>query len=1067
MAIYLTISSKLIKIAVYFSLIFACFTSTNTPAQKPSQSKLLETQKKAEELSKTWNSESYRYSIELFLQTADDWGKIEDFSKSSNCLREAARLYYLLAQYDTAVSLLQKAIIIDKRTNDYLSEANSLSLLSMIYLYKGDVSKSEISYKKALELTISSKDSAARANALYSAAKYSLDQIYSEKTIKLFEEALFYAERTNDSRLIAQILLGLSYAYLKESNPILGLKAAEKSLLMWQENNDKRGEATTYIAIALANKIMGEGQNALKAYYKAEVMFPTDIDLVEHAKLLLGIAAVYNSYNEVGSLEKNLLKAYKLYVKANYPQGQLATLPSLIKISYSTNNYANAEKYYVEVQMLSQKLKNNNYLGYTKEILGNEMLNNGHIDEAVRFYSSALNIFQKINNKKGVALINQRLGEAFERKNQNKSAKENFTSALEFNRSIKNHFEVSDTLYHLAKLDASENHNDEALKNIRESLYFTENLYSEVINAKLKQTYFSNSYDRYELYINLLMKMHKQSPDENYAIQALQATEKSRARSMLENLSLSEANFTKDADAETVKREKEIRSSLNTKADKLTDLLSKNADKAETEKTSNEINELEHELEEIKAKLKQFSPIYSAIKNPAPFDVGEFQRQILEDNSLFLEFSFGKDESYLWLVGKTEVNSYVLPPRGEIEPHIEKLRDLLASREIKQDEEIENYQTRISEADKNYWFEARSLSDKLFGQIADKLSNKRLIIVPDGKLHYFPVAALPLPNSDINEPILLTNEIIYEPSAQTLLILSKSKNQTVAPKNLLVFSDPVFSADDSRFSGENKPIGNPDTETVLVEKLRFAESLNSLSRLTASKDEADSIANIVGVSKTDTFSGFSANREQLLNAKAADYKIIHFATHGAVNEERPELSGIVLSRFDKEGRKLNESFRIQDIYGLNLNADLVVLSACQTGLGKEVKGEGVMSLNNAFLQVGAKSVVSSLWKVDDNATKELMRNFYQELASEKLTTSEALRQAKIKMLKNPQYKSPFYWAAFTLQGDFQNIPKLSNGSNHSIYLLLIFFPFLMFGIYRLAKFSRLRSRLITAPKTSK
>jgi hypothetical protein len=364
------------------------------------------------------------------------------------------------------------------------------------------------------------------------------------------------------------------------------------------------------------------------------------------------------------------------------------------------------------------------------------------------------------------------------------------------------------------------------------------------------------------------MKMHEQSKNDSYAVQALQAAEKSRARSMLESLALSEANFVKDAESETVKREKEIRVLLNIKADKLTDFLSRNADKAETEKISTEINKLELELEEIKSNLKQSSPVYSAVRNPAPFDVADLQTNFLDENSLLLEFSFGKEQSYLWTVDKTEVNSYVLPPRDQIENRIENLRGLLTSREVKKDEAIEDYQKRIVESENKYWLEARNLSNDLFGQIAGRITNKRLILVPDGKLHYFPVSALPLPNSDQNEPILLTNEIIYEPSAQTLPLLAKNSNQTSERvKNLLVFSDPVFSIDDVRLSAENKAIENLNTETVLSGTTRFVESLNSLPRLTASKDESNSIVNIVGSSKSDIFSGFSANREQFLKRR--------------------------------------------------------------------------------------------------------------------------------------------------------------------------------------------------------
>lgn len=234
----------------------------------------------------------------------------------------------------------------------------------------------------------------------------------------------------------------------------------------------------------------------------------------------------------------------------------------------------------------------------------------------------------------------------------------------------------------------------------------------------------------------------------------------------------------------------------------------------------------------------------------------------------------------------------------------------------------------------------------------------------------------------------------------------------------------------------------------IAPKLSFAESLSSLTRLTESKIEGDSILNFADSSKSDIFTGFAATRERFLNENVSEYKILHFATHGLIDEKRPELSGIIFSRFNEKREKLDEFVRLHDIYGLNLNADLVVLSACETGIGKEEKGEGLLSLNNGFLQVGAKTVLSSLWKVEDSATVELMKNFYEILANEETTSSKALQKAQIKMWESGRYKSPFYWAAFTIQGDFKRKPDISSNAPYSL-LAIGLFGFILFGGFSL------------------
>lgn len=425
-----------------------------------------------------------------------------------------------------------------------------------------------------------------------------------------------------------------------------------------------------------------------------------------------------------------------------------------------------------------------------------------------------------------------------------------------------------------------------------------------------------------------------------------------------------------------------------------------------------------------------------------PAQISKLQNEILDENSLLLVFSFGTQASHLQLIGKNEGSEFVLAPRSEIENRIKKLLDLLESREIKSGESIEEFQTRIAEADQIYRLESRALSHNLFGQISEKIAGKRLIIIPDGKLHLFPAAALPLPFAETDAPILATNEAVYESSLDSFCRLGENGKRNRAGKDLLVFSDPVFSADDSRLT-KNR---NGDVESETPTNSRFSQSLTNLPRLFASGEEGNAVAGFFNASTADVFSGFSATRERALNPEISNYKIIHFATHGLADRERPELSGVALSGFDENFQKLEQVVALEDIYKLNLNADLVVLSACRTGVGKETDGNGMQSLADSFLRVGAKTVVSSLWKIDDQATKILMSEFYRGLTEEKLTASKALRQAQIKMSNHPQFNSPFYWAAFTVKGEYRTAPQISEDADFKFYL----FPIVLISGFSLA-----------------
>src|SRR5207244_13170327 len=165
---------------------------------------------------------------------------------------------------------------------------------------------------------------------------------------------------------------------------------------------------------------------------------------------------------------------------------------------------------------------------------------------------------------------------------------------------------------------------------------------------------------------------------------------------------------------------------------------------------------------------------------------------------------------------------------------------------------------------------------------------------------------------------------------------------------------------------------------------------------------------------------FKASRATVMSPVLGQYRMVHFATHGLVDSKHPELSGLVLSLVDEQGRPQNGFLGLQDIYNLNLPAELVVLSACETGLGKSIQGEGLVGLTRGFMYAGATRVVASLWKIDDLATAELMKQFYQGmLGREHLSPAAALRAAQLAMLKKRNREAPYYWAAFSLLGEWK------------------------------------------------
>jgi CHAT domain-containing protein len=201
-----------------------------------------------------------------------------------------------------------------------------------------------------------------------------------------------------------------------------------------------------------------------------------------------------------------------------------------------------------------------------------------------------------------------------------------------------------------------------------------------------------------------------------------------------------------------------------------------------------------------------------------------------------------------------------------------------------------------------------------------------------------------------------------------------------------------------------------------------------MARLAFSRQEA---TGILAATRGDAMQalGFDANRTMATDPALSQYRIIHFATHSILDSQHPELSGIVLSLVDQHGESRDGFLRLHDLYNLNLPAELVVLSACQTGLGKDIKGEGLVGLTRGFMYAGAARVLASLWKVDDAATAELMKRFYQAmLGDEQLPPAAALRQAQIAISRQKQWAAPYYWAGFVFQGEWNRWERPENPS---------------------------------------
>jgi CHAT domain-containing protein len=507
---------------------------------------------------------------------------------------------------------------------------------------------------------------------------------------------------------------------------------------------------------------------------------------------------------------------------------------------------------------------------------------------------------------------------------------------------------------------------------------------------------------------------------------AFEVLEGSRARTLFEMLAQTHVDTERGADPAMRERARKLRRLLNAKTEYRMRIVGGPNNDQQLAVIDKDIEELLLQYQQVEAQLRTNSPAYAALTQPQKLGASEIQ-SLLDANTLLLEYSLGEEKSYVWAVTDNSLNAYILPKRSEIEAAARRVYDLLTLRNRAANKKAED---NADAAEKRYWKAANKPGEMVIGPVAQLLPGKRLLIVSDGALQYIPFSALPAPGRRANAvPLIVNHEIINLPSASVLAELRRQKiGRGMAPMAVAVLADPIFDPSDERL---RKPaLQQPSTLARLPQRgsdlvrsvtdLGLTESGKPyLTRLLYTRNEADAVMAVTPQGKGMLAVDFDASRAAATSPALAKYRIVHFATHGIFNNKHPELSGLVLSLVNKQGKPQDGFLKLQDIYNMKLPVDLVVLSGCETGLGEQVNGEGLLSLTRGFMYAGATRVVASLWSVSDIATASLMADFYRAMEHDGMRPAAALRAAQIQMWKQKQWSFPYYWAAFQMQGEWR------------------------------------------------
>ena len=762
---------------------------------------------------------------------------------------------------------------------------------------------------------------------------------------------------------------------------------------------------------------LADWQKALEFYGQSLTVFQSSPDFKQPLAISLNNIGI--AYSRAGEQEKALeylLQALPLHHTGGDKISEIYTLNNIGRVYRLLGDFQKARTYYSQAQALQKETGNRGVLADTLDQTGLSYLEEGFPEKAVEYFLQALEIQRTAANPRREGLALTHLGQAYSRLGQADKAVEHFTRALSLLQDIGDLSLTAQALEGLARVEAGRGKLDDARKHVEASLALIETVRTRASNLQLRSSYRASVENAYEFYIDVLMQQHAKDPSQGRDAEALQASERGRARNLLDQLVESRLNIRQGVDAALLEKEHELTQLLNAKAQRELQLKASKGKAEDLARLRKEISSLEDEFQQVQAAIRQKSPEYAELTQPQPLGLKEIQQQ-LDADTLLLEYSLGKERSYLWVISPDSMKSYVLPKQEEIRTVAQQAYQSLTARSVvKSLETRAQRNARIAEADKQFQQAAMGLSRMILAPAAAELGSKRLVIVADDALQYVPFAAL----SVSNQPLIVRHEIVSLPSASAFAVQRHNlANREPAPKTLAVIADPVFSSGDPRLKAHAEAVAENVTRSLEHTPATASGGQLSIPRLPFTRSEADQILAVARAGSNLKALDFRANRAMATSGELSKYRYVHFATHGYLDTTRAGLSAIVLSMFDENGQPQDGFLRTHDVYNLKLPAELVVLSACETGLGKDVRGEGLEGLTRGFMYAGARRIVVSLWNVNDKATAALMQRLYTGMLRSNKTPAAALRAAQIEMLRTGQWQSPYYWAPFVLQGEWR------------------------------------------------
>jgi CHAT domain-containing protein len=889
--------------------------------------------------------------------------RVEDFRVATDRDRKNAQAetaYYtakgLLSKnsFKDAESFLLYAIQAWQDLGNKARQADAYQKLGDVRKAARDLKGALDAYQQAASLRISIRDFNGQADAIKGMANIHLEEGKFQQAEPLFLQDLAIRRRVGDRKNEIEAIYNLGRVEQVRGELEMSLDSFSQVIEACDEERDKLLKSKALNARAYAYILAGMNDRAMDDLDHA-LRLTDPWDLADKAVILTQKAAIYR---EQGKLEQAL-------VTAN------------------------------EAVALRKQIRDARGEGVSLSALGATYFGLGRMDDALNAFQRSTQIFRdgkfpadEINSSVNLGLIHALQG-------RTDLALKIFNDALLKARAGGNKVTEARLLHGLAIVEQKRGNPIAAMAWIDQAIVVAESIRGQADRRDLRMSFLADREDLYGLKIELLMDQRSVRPGAGYDFLAFQTSERARARGLYDTLAEDEHWSDLPAGSRILEEHQRLEGELNE-----TDQQLRRSDlsKVARRELESRLRDLLGKSAALEAQRRDRGGWAESLRTPPALTLWEIQNRILDPDTVLVEYYLGAKTSFVWAVTPTTFQSF------EIE--CSDLREVAGR--VYQRMADGDAQDDAASAD------LERLSNCVLGKVAGLLSGKRVLVAAHGELQKIPFSALlePAREGGSSPPLIFRHEVVSVPSLGVLSLLQKQRAAKHAPKRFLsLVADPIYNDVDERLP--------PEVRKVARQKISGRPEPYGFSRLLGSHKEAKAIINLTrgkGLS-FEAAMGFRATQDWVKQGHMSNSRVVYFATHGIVNEAYPQLSGLVLSQFDRQGHRHDGLLRVHEIDDLKLDADLVVLSACQTALGKDVRGEGLLGLTQSLFAGGASSVLVSLWEVDDHASAELMKHFYGYLLAGR-SPAASLRMAQRRMMESGPWRSPSYWSGFVLQGDW-------------------------------------------------